>query len=49
MAKRICCVIDDDVNKKLRLYQAKLIQKNQGSYSYSKVINHLLRVYFNKK
>jgi len=49
MDKRICVLIDDDVNKKLRIYQAKLIQKTQGSYSYSKTINHVLGIFLNKK
>lgn len=36
-------MIDDDVDKKLRLCQAKLIHQEQTSYSYSKVINEILR------
>ena len=46
MNKRICVIIDDDVDKKIRLYQAKLIQKNQSNYSYSRVLNDLVRKYF---
>ena len=43
MAKRITVMIDDDLEKKLRLRQAKMIQQEQASYSYSKVLNEVLR------
>ena len=43
MSKRVTIVIDDGLDKKLRLRQAKLIQQNQSSYSYSKVVNDALR------
>ena len=43
MQKRICTMIDDDVDKKLRLYQSKLIQKNHSSFSYSRTINEVLK------
>ena len=46
MNKRICVMIDDDVDKKLRAHQVKLIKKNQNSVSYSKVMNEMLRKYF---
>ena len=46
MHKRICLMIDDDVDKILRIYQAKLIRKNQCSISYSQVINSVLRENF---
>ena len=36
-------MIDDDVDKTLRIHQAKLIRKNQCSISYSEVINSVLR------
>ena len=36
-------MIDDDLDKKLRLRQAKMIQQEQTSFSYSKVINEVLR------
>jgi len=42
MAKRITIMIDDDLDKKLRLMQAKMIQTTTGSVSYSKVINEML-------
>ena len=43
MGKRVTIVIDDDLDKKLRLRQAKLIQQKQSSYSYSRVLNETLR------
>ena len=46
MSKRICLMIDDDVDKKLRLFQAKSIKINQTSFSYSKALNTVLREYF---
>jgi len=36
-------MIDDDLDKKLRLQQAKQIQTTEGSVSYSKVLNWTLR------
>ena len=36
-------MIDEDLDKKLRLRQAKMIQQEQTSYSYSKVLNEVLR------
>jgi hypothetical protein len=36
-------MIDDDLDKKLRMRQAKMIQQNQTSFSYSKTLNEMLR------
>lgn len=36
-------MIDEDLDKKLRVKQAKMIQQEQTSYSYSRVINETLR------
>jgi hypothetical protein len=36
-------MVDDDVDKKLRLIQAKEISKTKSSVSYSRVINEMLR------
>ncbi|MDH3277173.1 MAG: hypothetical protein OEL77_02950 [Nitrosopumilus sp.] len=47
--KRICVMIDDDIDKKLRFLQAELIRTNQGSVSYSGVINYVLRKHFMEK
>jgi len=43
MVKRITIMIDDDLDKKLRLIQAKAIQNTTSSVSYSRVINEELR------
>ncbi len=43
VSKRVTIMIDDDLDKKLRFRQAKLIQQEQSSYSYSKVLNETLR------
>ena len=42
MAKRVTIVIDDDLDKKIRMIQAKMIQATSSSVSYSKTINELL-------
>ena len=43
MNKRVTIMINEDLDKKIRLRQAKMIQQNQSSYSYSKTLNELLR------
>jgi hypothetical protein len=43
MSKRVTIVLDEDIDKKLRLRQAKMIQQNQTSYSFSKTVNEVLR------
>ncbi len=43
MGKRITIVIDDDLDKKLQLRQAKIIQQKSSSCSFSRVINECLR------
>ena len=43
MSKRVTIMIDEDLDKKLRTRQAKMIQQEQSSYSYSKVLNDVLR------
>ena len=42
-------MIDDDLDKKLRSRQAKMIQQTQSSYSFSKTLNDVLRREFGKK
>ena len=42
MAKRITIVLDDDIDKKLRLLQAKAIQSTNSSVSFSKIMNKVL-------
>ena len=43
MSKRVTIMIDDDLDKKIRLKQAKLIQKTNQSVSFSNVINETIR------
>ncbi len=43
LSKRVTIVIDDDIDKKLRHRQAKIIQQEQTSCSYSRVVNDALR------
>ena len=46
-SRRVTVLLDSDLDKKLRLLQAKLIQKNNESISFSQVLNHAIREYFN--
>lgn len=43
MSKRTTILIDGDLDKKIREYQAKIMKKTNLSYSYSKAVNDLLR------
>lgn len=43
MSKRVIIMIDDDLDRKLRIIQSELIASNQSSYSFSKVLNQQLR------
>ena len=43
MAKRVTIMIADDLDKKVRLRQAKMIQQTTASVSFSSVINEVLR------
>jgi predicted transcriptional regulator len=43
MAKRITIMLDDDLDKKLRLIQAKAIQSTSSSVSFSSIMNEILR------
>ena len=43
MSKRVTIMIDEDLDKKLRIRQAKMISQEQRSYSYSRVLNEVLR------
>ena len=43
MGRRVTIVIDEDLDKKIRLRQAKIIQQKQTSYSYSRALNEALR------
>ncbi len=48
MAKRITIMLDDDLDKKIRLLQAKAIQSTASSVSFSSVINEIIRNSFKK-
>jgi hypothetical protein len=43
MGKRVTVIIDDDILKKLREKQAKLIKESTKSVSFSRVLNDVLR------
>ena len=43
MAKRVTIMIDDAIDKKLRLIQAKQIANTNSSVSYSQVLNDSIR------
>jgi len=43
MSKRITIMIDEELDKKLRLIQAREISKTSSSKSYSGVLNEALR------
>ena len=43
MSKRVTFMIDDYIDKKLRIHQAKIIQQEQSACSYSRVVNETLR------
>lgn len=43
MKKRITVIIDDDLIKKLRIHQAKLLRKSTKSVSFTSVITDILK------
>gem|GEM_PF-538334 len=43
MAKRVSIMLDEDLDKKLRLRQAKLIRTSNQSISFSQVLNNVVR------
>jgi len=43
MGRRVTIMIEDSIDKKIRQFQAKMIQKENTTYSYSKAVNDLLR------
>ena len=43
MGKRVTIVLDNELDKKLRLRQAKIIQQERSSCSFSRVVNDALR------
>ena len=43
MGRRVTIMIEDNLDKKIRQFQAKIIQKENSTYSYSRAVNDLLR------
>jgi hypothetical protein len=43
MSKRVTIMLDGDLDKKMRLMQAKMIQTTTSSVSFSNVLNQVLR------
>jgi len=43
MSKRVTIMLDDDLVKKLRIKQSKMLQETNNSISFSYVINEALR------
>jgi len=43
MGKRVTIMLDDDLDKKLHLIQAKAIQGTTSSVSFSQILNETLR------
>lgn len=43
MSKRVTIMIDEDLDRKIRLLQAKAIAKEQKSISFSKTLNGIVR------
>jgi hypothetical protein len=43
MVRRVTIMIDNDLDKKIRLLQAKEIAKNAKSVSFSSMLNEVLR------
>ena len=43
MGKRVTIMIDEDLDKKIRMLQAKTIQQTSSTTSYSSVINELIK------
>ena len=43
MSKRITVMLDNDLDQKIRLIQAKMIQKENRSISFSRVLNEVLK------
>ncbi len=48
MSKRVTIVIDEEVDKKLRIIQAKEIQRTSSAVSYSGTINKILKINLKK-
>ena len=42
MSRRVTIMLQDELDKKIRAYQAKKMQKENVTYSYSKAVNDIL-------
>ena len=49
MSKRVTIMLDEDLDKKIRMRQAKQIEKSPKSISFSRTLNDVLRESFKKK
>jgi hypothetical protein len=47
MGRRVTLFLDDDLDKKLRALQAKTIKSTSNAVSYSRIVNKVIRNYFN--
>ena len=43
MGRRVTIMIEDNLDKKIRQFQSKMMQKENATYSYSKAVNVLLK------
>ena len=43
MTRRVTIMIEDDLDKKIRLIQAKKMQKQNAAYSYSRAVNDIIK------
>jgi hypothetical protein len=43
MSRRVTIMMEDELDKKVRAYQAKKMQKENSTYSYSKAVNDIVR------
>lgn len=48
MSRRVTVMMDAEVDKKIRAYQAKVMQKQNSAYSYSRAVNDILKKSFQK-
>ncbi|MCV0392156.1 MAG: hypothetical protein K5790_02550 [Nitrosopumilus sp.] len=43
MTRRVTIMIEDELDKKIRLFQAKKMQKQNSTYSYSRAVNDIIK------
>lgn len=49
MSKRITVMIDDDIERKVRLIQSRRIDKENSAISFSRTLNDELKKHFGKR